>query len=364
MSSLNPLENVCGDLHDLMLQHFNKSDILKVSEVSPEWNETISTSSKCMARIPLKFGWSVAVVPEEIFDSQRQYNDLTIESSFDEFNDISLRKFKVIAKFAPYLKNLKFAHGYGGGGLVFMPENLKFPKLESLNILVTLTRTSFIATKLKKLQVTFDCCNRETLSLIESQEKLEELQLNDMCNCLLEMNPKALKGIKKFECKFKYYKPLSIDKAAKFNKIMEPMCETLTYLKVEFGIFPVNIELIVNQMPKLKTLFLNNCVLKDLKKTKFISNSSIKELHIDEESIHEIKNLLFSLINLEVLQTNASESVIRFADFRWIARNLLKLRKLFCRFIKPYPERILERYDDLKATEEGINMDIEIVLLP
>jgi hypothetical protein len=70
MSSTNPLEKVCGDLHELMLQHFDKSDVLKVSEVSPEWNEAVSKSPKSMAQIPLRFPKSIPV-PEEIMKSQR-----------------------------------------------------------------------------------------------------------------------------------------------------------------------------------------------------------------------------------------------------------------------------------------------------
>jgi hypothetical protein len=71
---------------------------------------------------------------------------------------------------------------------------------------------------------------------------------------------------------------------------MEPMCDTLTVLKIDNEIFPANLELIVNQVLRLKSLELGY-KSKDLYKAKLNSNSNITELKINI-SVTKIKCLL------------------------------------------------------------------------
>jgi hypothetical protein len=349
MSSTNPLDKVCGDLHELMLQHFDKSDVLKASEVSPEWNEAISTSAKCMAKLTLRIGWCKEEVPEVIRESQRQYNDLKIKCGFKELDQISKRKFQLITKFAPFLKKLRIEKILK----IHFNQNLHLPKLESLKIDANVPIAFVKVTKLKKLSLHhINNYNRATIDWIEKQEKLEELKLGGLNEVFFNFNPKVPKGIKRYECII--WCRLTDDDAAKFNNFMEPMCDTLTSLILSGKICPPNIEMIVNEMSKLKTLKLRDSI-ENLNKTKLKSNKNITALSI--LNFHPgIHYLLLSLVNLEELEIFHATNI---AGFEWIARNLMKLRKLSCWFRQSHGE-IVQRYNEMKAAEEGINMDIEI----
>jgi hypothetical protein len=351
MSSTNPLEKVCGDLHELMLQHFAKSDVLKASEVSPEWNETISKSLKCMAKIHLRFGLSNEA-PEAIIESQRQYSDLSVSVDSSSSALIFQQKFQLVEKFSPFLKKLEI-HNYSR--FVYEPRNLQLPKLESLVIRAKDPIVFANVTKLKKLSLSFSNFDRATIEWIEKQKKLEELNLVGLRKDFFEFDPKAPKGIKRFECNIWH----GLTDAAKLNNFMDSMCESLTRLTLFGPIFPANIEIIVNQMTKLKSLKLSRTVMKDLNKAKLKTNFNITELVI-WKLYPEYQYLLLSLLNLKELSILGWNG-IDVADFEWIARNLMKLKKLWSSRFKPSRERIIERYNEMKASEEGINMDIEII---
>jgi hypothetical protein len=232
MSSTNPIEKVCGDLHELMFQHFDKSDVLKASEVSPEWNETISKSSKCMAQIPLRFE---GAVPEVISKSQRQYNNLRVvihdrdqieRQKFELSRQKSGQKIRLVKKFAPFLKHLSIKDWFG---IDFEPQ-IQFPKLQSLKISSKDSLIFVNALKLKKLSLRYGSYNREAVDWIESQEKLEELEVFGVGKFFFDLDPKAPKGIKRFECSICF--GLTDAVATKFNNFIEPMCDTLTILKL------------------------------------------------------------------------------------------------------------------------------------
>jgi hypothetical protein len=350
MSSTNPLEKVCGDLNELMLQHFNKSDVLKASEVSPEWNEAISKSAKCMAQIHLKFARTVQV-PKVIVESKRQYNDLNIWSQYDQYEALRWEKIPLMVKLSPFLKKLEICHK---SHIEFEPQNVQLPKLESLVIESDVPIALVDATKLKSLSLCLDGYNRKTIDWIESQEKLEELKLTLNGANFLDFDPKAPKGIKRFECWFMV--DLTDADAVKFNNFMEPMCEALTDLKLEFedSIQPAIIELVVNKMPNLKTVDFSYAELENLNKLKLKSNTSITELKIHEFD-SETRHLLRSLVNLKHLTI---EDKIIAADFSWISRNLMKLKKLSCCCFEK--GKMVQRYK-MKASKSGINKRIEIV---
>jgi hypothetical protein len=359
--SLDPLYKVCVDLHELMFQHFNKSDVLKASEFSSEWNEAISTSSKCMAQITLSFDWP-KVIPAEIIKSQRQYSNLEIELASAHTEENNNQKIRLMVKLSPFLKNLKLDNNAED----LLQRNpwrnlqlpiLQMPKLESLEINshyeIGLT---IRATKLKKLSLSPGCFDREAVDLIESQEKLEELKLHRVDECFLRHNPKAPKGIKQFD----WETHVGNTNATKLKNFMEPMCDTLTFLKLNSIIRPVNIELIVNKMTQLKTLEIDESVLEDLNKAKLKSNTNIFKLIIDS-ICPGTQYLLLSLVNLEDLSVNGFTTNV--ADFEWIARNLMKLKKLsYDSIYESRYERIFQRYNEMKENEEGINIDIEIVI--
>jgi hypothetical protein len=104
--TLDPFYKVCGDLYELMLQHFDKYEVFNASEVSPEWNETISTSSKCMTQLPLRL--SSNRIPRVISKSNRQYNDLEVECYRNKTIEIVQPKLQLEEKFAPLRLTLTF----------------------------------------------------------------------------------------------------------------------------------------------------------------------------------------------------------------------------------------------------------------
>jgi hypothetical protein len=359
MSSENPLHKVCIDLHELMLQHFTESDVLKASEVSPEWMKTISISPKCMSKIPLKFEFS-RQVPKEMSESRRQYSDLNVHTLHLEPAQISQQKFKMVEKLAPFLKKLQI---FSVSGFVYEQQNLQLPKLESLEITSNGLPIIFVnTTKLKKLSLWFHHFNLETIEWIEKQENLEELKLEHIYEDFFYSPPKLPKGIKRFECSSF---DLQENQASKLNNFLEPMCETLTSLTFKvYSIFPTNIEFVVNQMPELISFELFYYDLKDMNTAKLRSNKNITKLKISK-FVPKIQYLLLSLLNLEELEIKNFQRMyhsINIADFEWIARNLMKLKKLSSPFT-PSEEAIVERYNEMKANEEGINKEIEIIVL-
>jgi hypothetical protein len=431
MSSTNPLEKVCVDLHELIFQHLDKSD-LKASEVSPEWNDAISKSAKCMSLVFLDFNNWIPI-PQEIMESDRQYSDLRIKFSLkNRARDQACvrntqQMIQLVQKLSSSLKNLKIENK---ADIFFKPTNLEFPKLESLEIITKVPNVFEKVTTLKKLSLKLKYFNRAIIDWIEKQEKLEELYWYDKSEKFFKLDPKAPKGIKRFGCdldsayingaKFNnFLEPicksltyLSIGgeihsetlelivnempklktlilcqtnfsnfnnakltsnvniaelqifkltpdvNGAKFNNFLEPICKSLTYLSIGGEIHSETLELIVNEMPKLKTLILCQTNLSNFNNAKLKSNVNIAELQIFE-LIPNVHCLLLSLASLESL-TFVNGLAVTVAKFEWIARNLMKLKKLSWAFFNQSNEKVIERYNEMKANEEGINMDIVI----
>jgi hypothetical protein len=123
----------------------------------------------------------------------------------------------------------------------------------------------------------------------------KDLCLGGVTTDFLDFDPKLPKGIKRFEAILFF----DSSDAARFNSFMEPMRETLTALKLSvFTIFPSNVEMILNKLPKLKTLDFSKFSMKDLNKAKLKSNLNINELKI-EQFKPDHQYLLLSLVNLE-----------------------------------------------------------------
>jgi hypothetical protein len=176
MASLNPLEKVCVDLYELILQHFDKSDVLNVSEVSPQWNDAISASPKCILQICLEFV-EPDPVPKAIRKSKRHYNDLYVfllNIRLNTSNESNQQKVQLVEKFAPFLKKLRI---WNISKIDYEPRNLKLPKLKTLKLESYNPIVFNSVTKLKQLTLHFDRYNRSSVSWIEKQEKLEVLKL-------------------------------------------------------------------------------------------------------------------------------------------------------------------------------------------
>jgi hypothetical protein len=129
--------------------------------------------------------------------------------------------------------------------------------------------------------------------LIEKQEKLEVLGLYGLNKKFFKFDPKAPKGIKSFACWF--YSDFTTAQATKFNSFMEPMCDSLMHLSISDKLCCENIELIINQIPKLQTLELGYFDSEGLNKTKLKSNKNILKL-TTRNNVPDIYYLLLSKI--------------------------------------------------------------------
>jgi hypothetical protein len=343
LSSVDPLEKVCSDVHDLILQHFNKEEVLIATEVSPVWNFAISNSSVAMAKIPLKFH-AKAQIPNIISRSERKYNKLDV--TINIFTRNVKKKIRLIEKFSPWLKDLALVILNNN---VNLPQQLPFPMLETLKLCSIGTKILVNATNLKKLDYEVYQPTREVIDWIQNQKRLKVFALKCDEN-FLDFDPIAPKGVEDFTILLA--KAMHKSQTLKLNNFLKPMCESLVALKLDHC-FPENIELIVNNMPKLER-FNSHYFAGDLSVLKLKPNESITLFKIT--ALPNRDNFLRSLVNLEILSIFA---FVNEFEFEWIPRNMKKLKALkigsnFCY------ARIVARYEIMKTTEEDINKDIQI----
>jgi hypothetical protein len=350
LSSMDPLGRVCSDLHDLMLQHIKKKEVLHLTTVSPDWNFAISSSSVAMSKVLLKLNDNDD--PEDpmlkvMLKSIRQYNNLCIIfTDQEEFPEL-----KLLEKFSPLLKEWNIWMDR-----VFVPiPSLTFPKLDSLKIYSCKRPIVFAnLTKLKKLRYGSKHFNQEAIDWIQSQTRLEELEMSGKVENFFKFNPIAPSGVKRFITYNDYYE-FNEEDAVKLNNFLKPICSTLTYLSLD-SCFRENLELIINEMPNLETF---RCWedFEDVRGMKLKPNENITKLKIFSLKGPGVYNLLRSLVNLEVLELFDTKSI---DEFEWIARNMPKLKRLLVRWNMIFKKFFEERYEEMKATEENINKHIEI----
>ena len=147
---MDPLENIEEHVWWLIFQHFSVRDIIKVSMVSPLWNDLIGNSGTCMRKIWLRFYWPFENV-ELLKMSKRKYQNFKVQRKFQpflyqivekyrwkqvmirDFEIDALEFFKIITKLAPHIEELEL-----WCVLLQDPDTkkitpLEFPKLQKLD---------------------------------------------------------------------------------------------------------------------------------------------------------------------------------------------------------------------------------------
>jgi hypothetical protein len=355
-SCLNPVERICEDLHDMVFQHLDKNEILKLTETSPEWNSAISLSAVAMMKVPV-IACNSAPSRNALTDSKRHYNNLKVYEVHDYESSASSggETMKFVEKFSPWLKSLNVQGMYDRNTAA--PQNLTLPVLESLEIMSDCNPPIVFpsATKLKMLDYDVFTCCREFVDWMQSQERLEELRLYYIKR-LLEFEPEAPTGLKIFALRAPCC-DLKTEDAGKFNKFLKPACPTLTSLNIWY-LHAENLEMIVNEMPHLKTL--DSFEIKgQIESVKLNPNESITTLILASMKFKpNLHNLCRSLVNLETLIIYEIKCM---TQFEWIPRNMMKLKKLYASWsYSPFKEEVLKRYEEMKLNEENINKEIEI----
>jgi hypothetical protein len=351
LRSMNPFEKVCSDVHDFIFQHLDKEDILKLSEVSAASDSAISTSSICMSKVPLKFGHlhkrTDARKIKVMMRSQRRYQNLNITIAVNETKENARKMIKLMKKFSLWLKELKIGVNAND---VEVPQDLILPRLETLEINVPRKLFFASATRIKKLILYYQIFNRECVDWIQSQKRLEELEVNESDN-FFDFDPVAPKGLKSFE-----FWLSDLNDAEKMNKFLQPVCDSLTFLSL-YQCRAENLEMIVNEMPKLET-FIFSELLGNIGGLKLNANENIVELTLITLIEPQIYKLLLSFVGLEILEVFALSSI---EDFAWVARNMKKLKKFRFYWEEPTVDEIDERYEEMIAMDENVNKNIEII---
>jgi hypothetical protein len=348
---LDPLEYACEDLHDMILQHLNKKEVLNSSEVSPNWNSTIGKSSVAMSKIQLKierFGRSKSDIPELFLNSERHYNNLDISIYEDKLASIVNRMHQLVEKFSPWLKNLAL-NVYNDEAF---PIDLTYPKLETLKIGGS-RRVLFLpnATNLKKLQ--FYSCgqySQELIDWIKNQERLEELIISFDYHIFFDCAPIAPKGLKRFI--FQSDTILRDEDPSKLNNFLTSARETLTHLSLGEHFYYGSLDLIFNQMPQLKTFHCENIKGPIITNLSFKVNENITKLSFP----YFDRNMVKSLVNLETFYILDMCGGLNIEEFEWIAQNMKRLNLLG---VSGNQYECEERYEEMKKTEADINKDIK-----
>jgi hypothetical protein len=366
-SSNDPLIKVCSDLLELILKHFNGHEVLELSLISPDWNETIQTSRKCMSKIQLKLEGNVSEAKLTLMKSNRKYSSLLIRSA-EESQPIDV--YELLEKFAPNLVNITIP-AIEKLKVTASPKTIDFPKLQSfasdnnenndLRLLAPIPMLKYFekVKTLKKLKIVTWTHSKETLDWIQKQTQLKELNLSARSDEDFEtdflVNSKFM--LTKLEC----CGPETDAGKANFNKFLLGMAETLTFLSITFCP-PQCFEIIINRLPKLKTFHCD--LIHKISKLDFAPNESITELKLrclDASAT----NLFKSLVNLEVLKTNR---IIK-SDFKCVVRKMKMKKFVYSQYNSRFVgsesvfKKISELYNRLKETDEQINRDIELELV-
>lgn len=358
--SLDPLEILHFDVHELLFQHLGADDVVSASSVSSLWFEETETSAKCMEKLHLRI-----VVP---YSEERSEKFLSISKDL-----ISRRKYQNI-----YLHNfhniipeiLKILEGRNWKKVYISVRNLHAkkdfldvmkliePSVENLSISLTSIRNveeiapkiNFIFPKLKNLdlsrshgllmeEISENCKNIKTLridldhqtwerhqkflhKILANNEQLEKLTLW-RCSAELAFQLEHIKAYK-FKLKKFFFKnrdhssPTDIEENCLFD-FLESQANSLESLKLEewMGVEVFKMQF---KLPKLQELTID---MYDAESTiewdhlKLIPSLSIRKFHIDSYRKNKIKifNALFGAMpNLKFLTMDTLDNEVRFCE--------------------------------------------------
>lgn len=348
-------------LHELVLQHFVSSEVLKVlSFVSVEWSHMIGKSKKCMSRVKFLYQvwrhqfYSSTEVFRSAQESWRDYQHLTIELGV---NDDSKEFWKLMESCCKSVVSLKVEN-------IRRRANddcsIEFPNLETFiafGVDDTAMMTFLNASKKMKHIFIFSTDELIDPSVIQSitkciqrNRRLQELYLKNV-NFLsifeeeLEV-PFQLKTLKLMNTSATDTISNKIEQ--NLLKFLKQQSSTLETFFFEFQSDEVT-KLTFNNMPTLTSAGLLKLPREILDKNQRIVNLEIP--FIDEFA--DIKKLIDATPNIETLFVGEVKKEL--VDY--LAWNFIKLKSLNFKMIELDAE---EHYEQLKVDCPEVNQDIEI----
>ena len=359
---MDPFEVINPVLHELVLQHFTGSEVLKsLSLVSVEWSHLIGQSKKCMNKIRFAYQvwrhqfYSSTEVFRCIQDSLRHYQHVSFELGMTEdsrqfWNFIEMCCSSLVTLRVENIRKPLVTQGYA----------FEFPNLE-VYIAYGLDDSAMtpVLNTTRKLKNIF---------ISSSDPTMDPTLIESLVLCL-QNNPNLqevyLKNVNFVNI---YDKPLEVNFQLKSLKLMNTSAENSISSMIEKNL----LNFLNQQSPTLETFFFEfksedivECIFNNLPmltstgllnvdNVNLQANPRIKNLEIPYiEEISDIKKFVDAAPNLETLFVGTITKEL----VEYLAWNFMKLESLNFKFINLDAE---EHYEKLKADHPEVNQNIEI----
>ena len=337
--SQNPLKLIHSDVFELIFQHFHFDDVVKFSEVSPEFFNISAGSSKCMSKINIPSELLVSIKQQNM-NSKRFYQSISLT---DHCQTPAKKLIEVVKSVSNNWKCVKILEKKFEGSefqelMLFIEptveelkisdceinqisnENFRFPKLKKLTIRNCESPALFIFSN-SKLNV--NCLNLKVSNKLQVPKKIavHDLVKKTILNCdkleILTLSSWKLSMIftenilKLMECRLKCLEVSVNDRISDseaLNKLLTcPKISDLTSLTVKGKTRNLLLENIF-KLPKLEKLKLSRLNLGLPLNLKL--NPFIKELHLLDKTLPVPlqKKILENTPNLKFLSIYAISS--------------------------------------------------------
>lgn len=359
---MDPFEAIDPFLHELVLQHFDVSDVLKnLSFVSVEWCQITGKSKKCMNKIRLMYqAWrhqffSSTEVFRCVQESCRRYQHVSVELGV---SDDSKQFWNFIESCCKSLVTLKVEN-------ISRPhENIvrsvQFPNLE-VYVAYGLDVTALISVlkstrKLKNIFISSSdpvmdsIVIKGLISCFQNNRNLEEIYLKNVSFVNIFERPLEIKFHLKSLKLMNSEETNSISSTVERNLLnfLNQQSSTLKTFFFEFSSEKV-LEYTFNNLPALTSTGLLNVPTAIWQRNDRITNLEIPYV----DNILDIKKILLATPNLESLFVG--RVTIELVDY--LAWRFMKLKYLNYKFISLDVE---EHYEELKVDHPEVNQDIDI----
>lgn len=358
---MDPFQVIDPFLHDLVLQHFEAAEVLKVlSFVSVDWSHIAGKSKKCMNKVKFIYQvwrhqfYSSTEVFRSVQSTNRHYQHLTVELGV---NDDSKEFWKLMDSCCKSVVSLKVENirNETSGNL-----STEFPNLETFtafgvdaSAMITFLKAS---QKLKQLFIfstdaTIDPSVMDIIiKCLQRNRKLQELYLknvNFLSIFAQELNaPFELKSLKLMNTSPMDTIPRSTEE--NLMKFLKQQCLTLETFFFDFSSDKI-LEFVFNNSPALTSTGLLKLPAGVLKKNPRLINLEIPFV----DDIIEITKFVDATPNVETLFVG--EVTKELVDY--LAWNFMKLQSLNFKMIELDAE---DHYEQLKVDHPEVNQNIEI----
>jgi hypothetical protein len=130
--SLDPLERIHSDLHNLVFQHFKGTDVMELSKVATSWYLNLGSSQVAMSKVQLSLVVQPKKYEDALLTSQRRYSSFAL---LCDNRPTAMLHFNILKTFADSLEHLEVKqivqnfHKMGSD-----INSFQFPKLKSLKM--------------------------------------------------------------------------------------------------------------------------------------------------------------------------------------------------------------------------------------